>query len=302
MAGYTVTGLTNYVEVNKDVLIKDLVLGYDKGDTISKMRKQLGIKGTERLNYLEADPVLQDGTGCGFSAQGSTVFTERDITVHPIKVNDEFCNDNLLGKFTEYTVRYGADANAKEFGFESEILGEYGRKIDEKLERIVWQGDTALTITGLVGLATGADSASTISAATSSANTVYQNVKAVIMAAPEYLLDKLVVFVSPADFRSLVFELLEDKNIKMPAEEIEKGEFLFPGTTIPVHKTMGLSGVKGIYASVWDNLVYGTDFMNDKEEYRVWFSDDDDVHRLKIKFVMGVATLYPDAVIYGSTE
>ena len=302
MAGYTVTGLTNYVEVNKDVLIKDLVLGYDKGDTISRMRKQLGIKGTERLNYLEADPVLQDGTGCGFSAQGSTVFTERDITVHPIKINDEFCNDNLLGKFTEYTVRYGADANAKEFGFESEILGEYGRKIDEKLERIVWQGDTALTITGLVGLATGADSASTISAATSSANTVYQNVKAVIMACPEYLLDNLVVFVSPSDFRSLVFELLEDKNIKMPAEEIEKGEFLFPGTTIPVHKTFGLSGVKGIYASVWDNLVYGTDFLNDKEEYRVWFSDDDDVHRLKIKFVMGVATLYPDAVIYGSTE
>lgn len=302
MAGYTVTGLTNYVDVNKDVLIKNVVLGYDKGDTIANMRKQLGVKGTERLNYLDVNPVLQDGTGCGFSAQGSTVFSERDITVKPVKYNDQWCNDNLLGKFTEYKVRFGADANAREFGFEEEILGEVGRKIDEKLEKIVWSGDSSLQITGLIGLATGADSASTISAATSSANTVYQNVKAVIMACPEYLLDNLVVFLSPADFRSLCFELTENSNLKIEAQEIEKGEFYFPATSVKVHKTMGLSGIKGIYASVWDNLIYATDMMGDAEEYRVWFSDDDDLHKIKVKFGIGVSTLYPDAVIYGSTE
>ena len=145
---YTVTGLSSYVEVNKDTLIKNVILGYDKGDTIANMRKQLGVKGTQRLNYLDVDPVLQDGSGCGFSAQGSTVFTERDITVKPVKYNDQFCNDTLLGKYTEYKVRFGANANADEFGFESEILGEVGRKIDEKLEKIVWQGDTALMTQG----------------------------------------------------------------------------------------------------------------------------------------------------------
>ena len=65
---------------------------------------------------------------------------------------------------------------------------------------------------------------------------------------------------------------------------------------------MGLSGIKGIYASVWDNLIYATDMMGDAEEYRVWFSDDDDLHKIKVKFGIGVSTLYPDAVIYGSTE
>ena len=299
--GYNVTGLTNYVETNKDLLIKNIVLGYDKGDTVSKMRKQLGIKSSERLSYLDVNPELQDGSTCGFSAQGSTVFSERDITTKIVKYNDQWCEKDLIGKALEFAVRLGSNSAAEEFPFEKEIVGEIGRKIDEKVEKIVWSGDSALQITGLIGLATGADSASTISAATSSANTVYQNVKAMIMAAPEYLLDNLVVFISPADFRSLVFELLEDKNIKMPAEEIEKGEFLFPGTTIPVHKTFGLSGIKAMYASVWDNMVYGCDMLNDQEQYRIWRSDDDDVTRIKVCWNFGVSTLYPDAVIYGDT-
>ena len=55
----------------------------------------------------------------------------------------------------------------------------------------------------------------------------------------------------------------------------------------------------GCYASVWENLVYACDMMNDKEELRSWFSDDDDVQKLKIKWNAGVTTLYPDAVVLG---
>ena len=302
MAGYSVTGLSNYVEVNKDTLIKDIVLGYSAGNTISKMTHMLGVKGTEKLNYLDVDPVFQDGTGCGFSAQGSTVFSERDVTTKPIKINDQFCNDNLLSKYTEFVVRYGANQNAEEFGFEKEIVGGIERAIEKKVEKIIWQGDTALTITGLIGLAEGADSASTISANTSSANTVYQNVKAVISVIPEDWLDDAVVFVSPADFRTLVFEMLENSNLKLPAEAIEKGEFLFPGTTIPVVKTIGLANSSRIYCTTYKNMVYACDMMNDKEEFRLWFSDDDDLHKLKVKWNMGVTTLFPDAVVLGKTN
>lgn len=300
MAGYNVSGLTNYVEINKDILIRDLVLGFNEGDTIAKMGKQMGVKGSEILNYLNVDPVLQAGKGCGFSASGSTDFSERKVDTKILRVNDEWCNDDLLGKYTEYVVKFGANKNAEEFGFEKEILDGIGRGINKKMEKIVWQGDTGLTITGLLGLASGADSASTINV-TLSGTSVYDDVKAVIMAIPEEILDNAVVFISPAKFRSLVFELLEKNNFHIAPEEIEKGEFYFPGTTIPVHKTFGLSGVEDkIYATTWENMVYACDMMSDKEEYRVWFSDDDDVHRLKIKFNMGVTTLFPDAVVLGA--
>ena len=296
---YNVSGLTNYVEVSKDTLIRDIVLGYKLGDTISKMRKQLGVKTSERLNYLDVDPVLQKSTGCGFNASGNTSFSERTVDTVAIKVNDSWCADDLLGKYSEFLVRFGSNANAENFPFETEIFDSIVRGINKKMEKIVWQGDTGLTITGLIGLAEGADSASTINV-TLTGNTVYGKVKQVIMAIPEELLDEAVVFISPANFRALVFELLEQNNFHIAPEEIEKGEFYFPGTTIPVHKTLGLAGVDGkIYASVWDNLVYACDMMNDKEELRSWFSDDDDVQKLKIKWNAGVTTLYPDAVVLG---
>lgn len=298
--GYIVSGLTDYVEINKDALIRDVVLGYNEGDTIAKMGKQMGVKGTEVLNYLNVEPVLQSGKGCGFSPVGGTEFSEREVETKVLKVNDEWCNDDLLGKYAEYLVKFGANKNAEEFGFEREILDGIGRGINKQMEKIVWQGDTGLSITGLIGLAEGADSASTITA-TLSGTSVYADVKAVIMQIPEEILDDAVVFLSPAKFRSLVFELLEMNNFHISPEEIEKGEFLFPGTTIPVHKTYGLSGVEDkIYATTWGNMIYACDMMNDKEEFRVWFSDDDDVHRLKVKFNFGVTTLFPDAVVLGS--
>ena len=298
--GYNVSGLQNYVDINKDLLIRDIVLGFVEGDTISKMGKQMGVKGSEVLNYLDVDPVLQAGKGCGFNASGKTEFTERQVDTKVLKVNDEWCNDALLGKFTEYVVKYGANKNAEEFGFEKEILDGIGRGINKKMEKIVWQGDNGLGITGLIGLAKGADSASTITAQT--AADVYESVKNVIMALPEEILDEAVVFLSPANFRSLVFELLEKNNFHIEPEEIEKGEFYFPGTTIPVHKTFGLSDSDDIYATTWSNMIYACDMMSDKEEFRVWFSDDDDVHRLKIKFNMGVTTLFPDAVVLGGVN
>jgi len=303
---YNATGLTNYVEVNKDVLIKDIVLGAKYGDTIANLRKQLGVKTKERLNYLDVDPVLQDGTGCGFSASGSTNFSEREIETAPFKVNDKWCPDDLLGKFAEYLVRYGADANAEEgMPFEREILSEIEKGIAKKMEKQVWQGDKSGTdlIDGFLTQALGADSASTIAVSyTASTISLYDAVKAVIMKIPEDIIEEAVVFISPAIFRALVFELAEKNMYHFKSgdngEVIEDNDLIFPGTSVRVHKTHGLEGdKKHIYASVWDNMVYAADMMNDKEEIRLWFSDDDDLYKLKIKWNAGVKTLYPDAVV-----
>lgn len=299
-SAWNVSGLSAYVKENRDDILRKVIL---EGDTIAKMAKQLGVKTKERLHYFDLSPVFQDGKGCGFSAQGSTNLTEKDIEVAPIKINMEWCNDDLLGKFAEYLVRYGANANAEELAFEQLIADELVRKINEAMEEAVWQGDTSDTgrtdlFDGLIAQAE-ADSATT-SVSFGTGDTIYDKVKAVILAIPEEILNDAVVFVSPANFRDLVFELLEMNNFHIAPEEIEKGEFYFPGTTIPVHKTMGLKGVNDkIYASNWENMVYGTDMLDDKEELRFWFSDDDDLHRLKVKWAAGVATYFSDYVVLG---
>lgn len=292
---FNVSGLSAYVQENRDNILRKVIL---EGDTISKMSKQLGVKTKDRLHYFSLSPVIQDGKGCGFKASGTTNFTEKDIETAVMKVNDEWCNDDLLGKYAEYLVRFGADANAENLAFEQLIADELVKNINKEMEKRVWQGKKATDF--IDGLLTQAEADVNTVNVTLSGASLYEKVKQVIMAIPEEILDDAVVFISPANFRKLVFELLEMDNSYITPSEIENGEFYFPGTSIAVHKTFGLTGVDDkIYASTWGNMVYATDMMNDKEELRFWFSDDADLHRVKIKWNAGVATYFSDYVVLG---
>ena len=303
MAGFNVSGLTTYVETNKDVLIKNLVLGLAKGDTIRNLRKQLGVKTKERLNYLDVDPAIQDGSACGFNASGSTVFTEREIVTAQMKSQDQYCDKDLLGKFAEYQVKIAANKDAADMPFEGEIINEVVEGINEKLEKLVWQGAKSNSdlIDGFLTQAEGADSASTITVTGSSATTIYNRVKAVIEAIPEDILDKAVVFISPANYRKLGFELVE--NFKYNADlfngKIEDRDVFFPGTEVRIHKTLGLKGSDKIYASAWENMVYGADLENDQEKVRFWYDDNSELFKYSIHWNSGVKTLYPDMVVVG---
>ena len=292
---FNVSGLSAYVQENRDNILRKVIL---EGDTISKMAKQLGVKTKDRLHYFSLAPVIQDGKGCGFKASGATNITEKDIETAVMRVNDEWCNDDLRGKYAEYLVRFGADANAENLAFEQLIADELVKNINKEMEKRVWQGKKATDL--IDGLLTQAEADESTVNVTLSGASLYEKVKQVIMAIPEEILDNAVVFISPANFRKLVFELLEMDNSYITPSEIEQGEFYFPGTSIAVHKTFGLTGVDDkIYASTWENMVYATDMMDDKEELRFWFSDDADLHRVKIKWNAGVATYFSDYVVLG---
>lgn len=301
---YELNDLVDYTKQNRDVLVKSVVLGTKYGDTIPNLRKQLGVKCSEPIHLLDVDPVFQSGEGCGFSAQGETVLSDRVIETAAIKINSEWCPDDLLCSWAEWMVRYAANANAEGgMPFEGEILSEIEKKTNAEMERLVWLGSTddGDLIDGFIRKALADDSASTIDITTAitSADTVYEQIKKVILAIPEEIIDKAVVFVSPAKFRELAFELVEDfkYNANLFNGEVEMKDIVFPATDIKVHKTDGLKNYDGIYASTYDNMVYGTDLMNDKEELRLWFSDDADLYRLKVKWNAGVQTIYPDMVV-----
>lgn len=296
---YNVSGLTNYIETNKEVILKDAILGSGiKGETIPMLRKQLGVKTKERLNYLDVTPSIQPVTGCGFSAQGSTVFSERDIETAQAKVNDEWCIEDLLGKFAEYKVRVGA--NDQEMPFESEIVDQIVKGVQKDIERQIWVGDKSGTdlIDGFTTIALGSDSASTITGETASGATAYAAIKQAYMAIPEKWVDDAVIFVSPAIFREYVQDLVSANLYHYdPAFNGELEEMWLAGSSVKVRKTYGLAGSNYIYASVPENLVYGADILDGKEEVKGWYSDDDDMYRLKMRWNFGVNTLYPDAVV-----
>lgn len=302
--GYTVSALTNYVKTNEDALIKSVVLGGVKGDTIDNLSLQTGIKTKERLNYLNVEPSFQDGTNCGFSASGKTEFTDRELETKQYKVQDEYCDRVLLGKFAEYQVKINAQKEASDLPFEAELMDEIIGGINAGMEKEVWLGtgtDSSL-IKGFVTLAASADSASTVAVSIESGTSVYNAIKKVVMAIPERIIDEAVVFVSPAIYRAFVQEMVEKNYFHYDANgKVEDADITFPGTDIKVHKTIGLTGdKKHIYASSYKNMVYGCDLQGDEEKVKVWYDDNSELFKYSIRWNAGVMTYFPDMVVLGT--
>lgn len=300
--GYDISKLAAYVKTNADVILKDVVLGSVEGDSVANMRKQLGVKTKEKLNYLNVTPALQSGKDCGFNASGSTVFSDRDITVKTIKAQDEYCDRDLLGKFAESLVNIAAGKET--LPFEAQIVDEVVKGIRKQIEKIVWQGDTTLGIDGLLKMAAsgGTDSASTVNVSIAKGTDIYEAVKAVYLAIPEGLLDKAFIGLSPANFRAFTQAMVEKNYFHYSGpQDANVNEFIFPGSNVKVKSIQGLSGVNDkIYASVWDNLVYGTDLLNDEETVNAWYDPNTELFRYTIRFNAGVSTLFPDEVVLGT--
>ena len=301
---FVVTSLPAYVQDNKDLIIKNFALV----GTASRQRFgiQTGIKTSAYLNYLELNPTLQDGKGCGFTASGSATLTQRTITTAVIKVNMDICPDSLLGKYAEYLVRIGANSN--ELPFEQYIVDGVTTEINKKIEKLIWQGDTSQSsdtdlkwINGILKqLASDSDKVAVSIAAKTA---IYDAIKAVYMAIPEETLERgAEIYVSPANYRDFLMAMVEKKyfNYSGPQDSAPE-EFVFPGTDVKVVKTPGLAGVNDrIVASFPENFVYGCDAEGDLEDVKIWFSDDDDLFKLKVKWNSGIAYRFPNQVTLGT--
>jgi len=300
---FVVSGLSDYVQNNREIILKDIVLG---ADSISRMTIQPGIKKDAELNFLLVEPALQDGSSCGWDASGNATFTKRTINTGAIKVNMAFCKKTLLGKWTEYVVRFGA--NNEEFPFEQYIIDEVVKGIKVQMEKNVWQSDTASSglfdgLLKIINAATG-----TIKETITSGKSAYEAIYQVYMAIPEEILDKedLAINVSPKIFRAFCKELT-DMNMYHYTADGSKTEVVLPGTGCKVKMVKGLADSVGtnyrkIVATYDRNLVYGCDMLDDAETVEAWYSKDNDEHRIKVDFNAGVQIAFPDLCVLGTMQ
>ena len=303
-ANFVVTSLPAYVQDNKDLIIKNFALVGTA--TRKRIGIQTGIKTSAYLNYLELAPTLQDGKGCGFTAAGTATLTQRTITTAIIKVNMDICPDSLLGKYAEYLVRIGA--NSEELPFEQYIIDGVTTEINKKIEKLIWQGDTTKTtdtdlkwINGLLKQFAADSDVVTVSGLVAGTS-AYNAIKAVYMALPEEVIERgALIFVAPALYREFLQEMVEKNYFHYSGpQDAAPEEFIFPGSDVKVVKTPGLAGTKSLVGTFGDNLVYGCDAEGDLEDVKIWFSDDDDLFKLKVKWNSGIAYRFPNLVAYGT--
>jgi len=303
---FVVSGLTAYIEQNRDLLIKNIMFG--KG-TRARISIQPGVKYKEHLHIFAVDPVFGDGSDCGFSAAGTATLSERLIQVASLNVQMEICPKNLRGKYAEYLIRFNAEEQ-KSLPFEQYLMDGIVDGINRKIEKAIWLGDVSKTtdpvlkwFDGFVEICSDSISGSTgvVGESITSGKTAYEGILQVYGSLTENCLERgAEIYVSPAIFRSFMQDMVALNYYHYDPGNANPDEFLLPGTNVKVVKTAGLAGDLHIVGTYPANLYYGTDGENDNEVIDVWWSQDNRTYRLEALWNSGVQIAFLDQVVMGT--
>ena len=310
---FNVDALAAYTEQNEALLVTDSVLGAKTAALIkSAGNVMVGVKSAETINIMDTDAIFQAGGSCGFTASGSTTFTQRTVTVGKIKVNESLCPKDLESKYLQKALPTGSMYDS--IPFEQEFSNKKAKTIAEQLEIGLWQGDTTSVnvnlnkfdgLVKLIGAASGVVAAnastfisgaplSTITAANviSIFDGVYQAIPAKVVAA-----DDMTIFCGQDLFRTYTIALKNSGSFFYQIDVKADSEFVLPGTMIKVVALAGLNGTNNVYAMRLSNLFLGTDLLNEEEKFEIFYAKEADQVRFVSEFKMGVNVAFPDEIV-----
>ena len=304
---FNVSALSNYTNEQSTELVLKSLFGSKTASILQAAGQvQVGVKSAEALNILTSDVYFQTD-GCGFTSSGNTTFSQRNITVGKIKVEETLCPKTLEAKWMQTQNAAGSPTSVP---FEEQIGQDKASNIAKLLEVAMWQGDTATTNTnpntnkfdGFVKLIDAA-SASTVAGNTSSAT-------AITTANVEDLIDDIynVIPADIADASDLVLWVgidtfkkyttaLRASNLFHYAADSEGMEIMIPATNVKMIAVGGLNGTNRMFLARLSNLFVGTDLANEEEDYRFWYSQDNDEVRFRATMKYGVQFAFPDQIV-----
>ena len=273
--------------------------------TAALFTKQVGVKSAAALNLMDTDAALAAGTACGWTAAGTTTFSQRNVTVAPMKVQEALCPRSLEQYWMQTQLTAGSTYDS--VPFEQAFAEQKALRIAEALENAIWSGSTL--VTGLLTILNAA-SGSTVSGntaavsasvgiTTSNVISIFDNIYTRI---PQAILTRndLVIFCGWDVFRTLIGGLKANTGVmynQVDLQGLADGDIIYPGTNVRVVAVPGLLGYNRLVCSYLGNFFYGTDLLSDEENFSLWYSQDNDEVRFQAAFKVGVQVAYPDLIV-----
>ena len=291
-----VSTLSNYVEEKRLPLIAKSFL---RGKTIDLIQIETGVLQDTALNLVSASVQFGDGASCGWNPTDGVALSQRLLKPTFLKVNQAFCDKDLLKKWASYEVKLAA--GREQLPFEEKFMEEIANAINESIEKLVWQGDSSHTNEPdgfLKILETGGSGV--VSATWSAGTTAYNKIKTVYNAIPANIIDKedTVIFVGEETYREFIQDLVA-ANLYHFSPDYKAGEYMVPGTSIRVIAVNGLNGTGKIVAGRLSNFFYGVGAEDDKDTFDFWYSQDNREFRLAAYFAIAVQVAYPNEIVLG---
>lgn len=309
--GWDVTALDEYKnEEGQDLLRKEVLTG----DTLDIISIQEGVKHIDKLKLFEVDVTWASGDSCGFSASGDTTFSDRDIAVSNVKMEMSFCNLDLLDKWTQQALRQGSIAELEEFPYQEAITSHLLSKNSFELEKAVWRGDTGGS--GNTSFFDGfekkftAESASMIDINTGGYTTfTSSNAFDVLWSAYEDMSNDdegaaileagAVAMLTRAQYNKLIKNITDLNQFHFdPTAAAADKEFVIPGTDLRVRRLAGRSDETKFFFARPTDLTFGTDLRNDADNIKIWYNEDAEEIRFRLRFKGGVQYPFPSQIGY----
>jgi hypothetical protein len=271
-----------------------------------------GAKSVVAIPLMDTDAVF--GTqSCSFDPSGTTSFSQREITVGKIKIEEAICPKDLEAYFTQEALKAGS--TYEDFGnseFQAAYLAKKNTRIAAQLETAIWQGDTGSATanlnkfdgliklleasgstavnanttgyTGLAAVVTGGITASNVIACTEA---IYKAIPAAVMAKGD-----VKIFVGVEWYRTLILAYRADKMFAFNPQDSAAGSFILPATNVEVVSVNGLNGTNRGFAISLSNLALAVDLVDEEMNYNMWYSQDNNQVRYRVEFKCGVNVAY----------
>jgi len=295
------TGLTAYTDENKIDLIGKSIL---KGRTMDLVNLQTGIKNAATINLLSSTPTFAAGS-CGWNEAGTTELTQRTITVSDIKLNEATCLNDLEAYYTSTMMKAGS--YNEEIPFESIYAEDKAGQVSSYIDFTAWQGDIGGG--GSYVLADGylktmlADAAVVdVVNLTFAAGTIVAEIDSLVAAVNADVIDAtdLTLFISYANYRTYAKALRDANLFHYEGAEGDDFSMFVPGTNVKMVAVKGITSTEAILTPA-SNLYMGTDLVSDAEDFKIFYSEDNDEVRTRIKFKIGFNYAFSEFVVRGTT-
>jgi hypothetical protein len=308
------TGLTAYIDEQNFPMVTKALIG---GRTASMLTPQMGVAGKTKINLLDVDVNMQDGSGCAWNASGNVDLTQREIDAKQVKINLELCPKELQGYY--WRTQMTAGTHQDSIPFEEQFSNYLVEKVQDEIEKVIWNGDAQTPAAGNLGmfdglvmpralytdcnLGTGSFPTPLTTAITIS--NVLEAIERIYVETPSAAVAKgdFKIFLSTTHFRVLAAALMNGNGLSSAGGQLNNytSDFdplrlIFPGTNIEIVGVGGLEGTNDIYGMSMSNAFLGVNLSEDSSKIESWYSQDDRVFRVAMEFTMGVQVAYPDQV------
>jgi hypothetical protein len=299
--GFDLTGLTGYVDENSFELISKAVLGTNLASFVDV---RAGLKGNAvAIPLLEDTFNVTDGNDCGWSANNTASISQVDMCIYHPRVQHEFCPQALRDTFMAKSLAAGQFGSSENLPMEAVFANYFVEKLQNYNEKYIIAGTT-----GCAGIQTpiatsGVNDAAydidwTAATSVAGAQALFEGLPGAVSMA-----DDLVLAVSVGDYKALALGVTQG-NYYHISPDME--QLFIPGTNVRVVASAGLkdqtNGLNTRILTRASNIILGTDLTGDFEQFKLWYSQDNDQIRATMKWAIGMAVVEPALAVIANKD